>query len=228
MASPRQERAQRSYFVSPCQLSLKRLAAGVPWPLQTSSTRKDLPTAKAARRRVERVTDGFLGSSNRSSWRRSVFMRAAIAVLVRPLSLIASADLVGDDLLERKLFGLGEHAFAVEEFIECFVLGNSPLASVLSHQSTPACVGPWCWPSGYCAVATAHDRVATARHPDWQSEIRLSELSLPMTRRSSSFGRLSSHMRRPRIRSSCRGTEILAEGDHGASIRTPYTASKAF
>src|SRR5207248_4504295 len=59
-------------------------------PLQTSSTRKDLPTAKAARRSVERVTKGFRGSSSRSSWPRSVFMRAAIAVFVSPLSFIAS------------------------------------------------------------------------------------------------------------------------------------------
>ena len=59
-------------------------------PFHSSSTLNVLPTAVAARRSVASVTDGLLGSSRRSSWRRLVLMRAAIADLLKPCRLIAT------------------------------------------------------------------------------------------------------------------------------------------
>ena len=55
----------------------------------TSSTLSFLPTADAARSKVDSVTDGFAGSSSRSSASRLVFMRLAISDLVRLRCLIS-------------------------------------------------------------------------------------------------------------------------------------------
>jgi hypothetical protein len=65
--------------------------AGVGWLPQAISICSFRPSAVAARRSVLSVTDLFSGSSRRSSWRRSVFILAAMVVLVMPFAFMPSA-----------------------------------------------------------------------------------------------------------------------------------------